>query len=313
MKKFLLFILFIAANIFSISVSAQGSCPQIVNATFRVITSNSNPCDRRISFDFINPTSGNKRINIVVLNGTTVLINECIDASGQAGMQRNFTTSNFNMCNLANLEVRITPYTGSSCGGNTCNATIRSFGGAPLPVVFSAFSLNRINTAVSVKWETVTEISNSGFNLERNNNGTWEPVAFVRSKADGGNSSSRLNYEYTDINNSKTVSQYRIKQVDHNGEYKYSEVRAVRGMEQDAKTMVFPNPSSNGTVNVVFADATVRDIVLTDMAGRTVKQWNAYSNNSLQVNNLVPGMYTLRSFDRETAAQQVQKIVINGR
>lgn len=313
MKQFLPKAIFCLFVLFSLNAAAQSSCPNIVNSTFRLITSNSNPCDRRISFDFVNPTSGAKRIRVEVLNGNTILINECIDASGQSGVQRNFTSSNFNMCNLANLEVRITPYTGSSCGSNSCSATIRSFGGAPLPVTFSSFTLSRNNAAVAVKWETATEINNSGFSIERNINGNWESVTFIRSQANGGNSSSRLSYEYTDINNSKSVSQYRIKQVDIDGQFKYSEIRAIRGTEQDARTMVFPNPSSNGTVNVVFADASVRDIMLVDMAGRTVKQWNAYSNNSLQVNNLVPGMYTLRSFDRETATQQVQKIVINGR
>jgi len=313
MKKFLPFAFFAFALFQSFIVSAQSSCPQIINSTFRIITDNSNPTLKRVSFDFINPTSGNKRISVLVrVNGSTV-INICVDASGQQGVQRSYTTTQFTVSNLANLEVAITPYTGNDCGGTPCSATIRSIGGAPLPVVFADFSLSRSNAAVSVKWETVTEINNSGFSVERNNNGNWETIAFVRTKADGGNSSSRLSYAYTDINNNKAVSQYRIKQVDIDGQFKYSEVRAIRGTEQDAKTMVFPNPSSNGTVNVVFADASVRDIMLVDMAGRTVKQWNAYNNNSLQVNNLVPGMYTLRSFDRETATQQVQKIVIIGR
>ncbi len=317
MKKILPVILFLTAFNFSFSFTAkaQSSCPQIINSTFRIITNQSNQTRKRISFDYINPTNGNKRISVLVsINGTNV-IDVCFNASNYRGVQRTYTSPEFTVTNMANMDVTITPFTGNNCGGSACAPTIRSIGGAPLPVVFSSFSLERNKAAVAVKWETVTEINNNGFSIERFNltNEEWEPVAFVRSKAEGGNSSSRLGYEYTDINNSKAVSQYRIRQVDINGEFKYSEVRTIRGMEQDAKTMVFPNPSSNGIVNVVFADASVRDIMLVDMAGRTVKQWNAYNNNSLQVNNLVPGMYTLRSFDRETATQQVQKIVINGR
>ncbi|HRE38981.1 MAG TPA: T9SS type A sorting domain-containing protein [Chitinophagaceae bacterium] len=317
MKKFLPVILFFVASNFSFSVktTAQSSCPQIINSTFRIITNQGNQTRKRISFDYINPSNGNKRISVLVtVNGTSV-VNVCVNASNYRGVQRTYTTPEFTVTNMANMDVTITPYTASNCGGSACAPTIRSVGGAPLPVIFSAFTLARNNATVSVKWETATEISNSGFNVEKfnSNNEEWEPVAFVRSKAEGGNSSNRLSYEYNDINNSKAVSQYRIKQVDINGEFKYSEVRTIRGMEQDARTMVFPNPSSNGTVNVVFAEASVRDIILVDMAGRTIKQWNAYSNNSLQLNNLVPGMYTLRSFDRETATQQVQKIVINGR
>lgn len=316
MKKFLPVILFVVSSFsFSVKSTAQSSCPQIINSTFRIITNPNNQTRKKISFDYINPTNGNKRISVLVtVNGTSV-VDVCVNASNRRGEQRTYTSPEFTVTNMANMEVTITPFTGSNCGGNACAPTIRSVGGAPLPVIFSAFTLSRNNATVSVKWETVTEINNSGFNIEKYNINTeeWEPVAFVRSKAEGGNSSSRLSYEYNDFNNSKKVSQYRIKQVDINGEFKYSEVRTIRGMEQDARTKVFPNPSSNGTVNVVFAEAAVRDIMLVDMAGRTVKQWNAYNNNSLQVNNLVPGMYTLRSYERETASKQVYKIVINGR
>lgn len=211
------------------------------------------------------------------------------------------------------MIVSLTPVTGNNCTGGGCASTITSIGGAPLPVIFSSFNTSRNNSLVILKWETATEINNKGFFIEKSINGDWHQVAFVPTQTIDGNSTANLSYQFTDNNNTKGISQYRIKQTDIDGQFKYSEVRAVRGNEQEAKTTVFPNPSIDGNVTVLFADAAVREIMITDMAGRTVKQWNGYNGNSLSVTNLTPGMYTVRSINRETTEMQVQKMIVAGR
>ena len=68
------------------------------------------------------------------------------------------------------------------------------------------------------------------------------------------------------------------------------------------------------SVNVLFEEIYgLRDISLMDMSGRIVKQWKGSSDNSIQIDNLLPGMYSLRVVDRETGKQSVDKILINGR
>jgi hypothetical protein len=181
-----------------------------------------------------------------------------------------------------------------------------------LPVTFGAFTATKSNSSVVLKWETLTEINNSGFAIERNTNGnTWEQIGFVHSATTDGNSTNDLNYQFTDVNTSKGISQYRIKQIDINGNFKYSEIRAVRTDDQPVKTTVFPNPSTDGKVTVLYSDASHRDITLFDMTGRAVKQWRAYSNNTLQIENLVPGMYNLRSINIENGSQSSEKIMVS--
>jgi hypothetical protein len=53
--------------------------------------------------------------------------------------------------------------------------------------------------------------------------------AFVTSKAVAGTSSSELSYQYSDVNMEKGISQYRIQQVDLDGKFSYSMIRAIRG------------------------------------------------------------------------------------
>ena len=180
-----------------------------------------------------------------------------------------------------------------------------------LPVTFTSFNAKRDQSNVVLQWETSFEQNNRGFAVERNINGIWSQLAFIASQAAGGNSNSKLIYKYDDMNAAKTVSQYRIKQVDSDGQFKYSQVRSVSGEAQAGKVVVYPNPSSNGKVSVVFEEANgTHDISLMDMAGRVVKQWKAVYNN-VQIDNLTSGIYHLRIVSRETGKQTVEKIVVS--
>ncbi len=103
-------------------------------------------------------------------------------------------------------------------------------------------------------------------------------------------------------------------QVDLDDQAKYSEIRSVQGIGQEGKIIISPNPSSNGRVNVTFQSASAkRDLQLTDMHGRMLKQWNGYADNSLQIADLTPGIYQLRIIDRETGTQTVEKIMVVNR
>jgi hypothetical protein len=183
-----------------------------------------------------------------------------------------------------------------------------------LPVEFSSFTATRNRSSVVLAWGTSMEQNSAGFTIERNINGSWQQVGDVASQAPGGFSNGPLSYQYTDLNNVKGITQYRIRQTDLDNRYKYSIVRAVKGEGQIGRTIVFPNPSSEGKVNVVFEDVTVvRDISLFDLSGRVIRQWKGITNNNLQVENLGAGVYSLRIVIRETGEQSIEKIVVNKR
>ncbi|MFZ9387120.1 MAG: T9SS type A sorting domain-containing protein [Chitinophagaceae bacterium] len=182
----------------------------------------------------------------------------------------------------------------------------------PLPVSFKSFTATRSQSNVLLKWETAWEQNNAGFAVERNVNGAWQQVGWVATQAQNGNSDVMLSYTFMDNNNIKGITQYRIRQVDIDQKSTYSAIRSVRGEGQIGKTIVYPNPSNNGKVNVVFEDASVtREIAVSDMSGRVVRQIRGISNNNITIENLNPGMYTIRIIAVETGEQVVQKIVVN--
>ena len=136
----------------------------------------------------------------------------------------------------------------------------------------------------------------------------------AQKQALNGNSSSVLNYSFNDPNNAKGITQYRLRAVDIDANSKFSEIRAVRGEGQAGKIIVYPNPSFDGKIKVVFEDVNgTRDVSLTDMSGRLIKQWTGITNNNLQIDNMTPGYYSLRVVIRETGEQSIEKIVVNKR
>jgi hypothetical protein len=186
---------------------------------------------------------------------------------------------------------------------------------AGLPVTLRSFTARRVNANnVQLKWETATELNNKGFILQRNTTGNkWEDVAFIRSQSEDGNSASVLYYSFSDINAIRTITQYRIQQVDIDGKNRFSEIRTVRGEGQGQGIMVYPNPSRDGRVNIVFEDKEgVRDAMLSDMNGRVMNRWTITNGNTIQVNNLQPGVYYVRITNAQTRETAVEKIVVIG-
>lgn len=168
-----------------------------------------------------------------------------------------------------------------------------------LPVTYLGFTAQRNQSNVILNWETGSEMNNAGFEVQRKTvNGEFSPISFVRTHAIGGNSESRLSYSYIDVNLSRGVTEYRLKQVDINGESKYSAVRAVRGMGQDIKLTVYPNPSTDGNVNVLLDEAGKNyGITLVDANGRVIGKWTKATSNLLPLRGLKAGSYFLRIDD----------------
>lgn len=199
---------------------------------------------------------------------------------------------------------------------NTISSPIVSVDCATLPVNLKSFTATRTNSSyVKLTWETAQEENSKGFDVQRKlANGAWQTVDFVETKAINGSSSLPLTYEFTDRNNSKGITQYRLRQLDIDGKQAYSQIRSVRGEGQKGKTIIYPNPSSDGKVNIIFENInSTRDVSLMDVSGRTIKQWRAVTNNNIQIDNLNAGFYTVRIVNIETGEQVVEKFVVNKR
>ena len=323
MKKFLLSILLIASVNFIFAQTQTLPCPVDYkinngggNCPDTVINGVTISATGSVTLTFDGPVPPNNIPQIItvfeILPGPDTLITGIFFGPGQLNANGTVTycyysgPNNNNNLNGRNRQFRFNVF----YNGIPCGSTIT------LPVSLVSFTAMRNNSNVTIRWTTATEINNLGFQIQRlvGNGSSWQDVFFVPSQAAGGNSSSNLSYSFTDLNNSKGITQYRLRQTDIDSRYKFSEIRAVRGEGQLGKTIVYPNPSSDGRVNIVFDEvASARQVSLTDMSGRIIRQWKAVDNNNIQIENLNPGMYILRIVIPGTGEQSMQKIIVNNR
>ncbi len=114
----------------------------------------------------------------------------------------------------------------------------------PLPVELVRFEAapKCEEQTVQFMWTTASEINNDYFVLERSKDASnWEEIE----RCDGaGNTTATINYTSVDKTPLSGVSFYRLKQVDFNGEFTYSQVESVNLTCKDDLT-VHPNPTTD--------------------------------------------------------------------
>jgi|GEM_PF-3278644 len=141
----------------------------------------------------------------------------------------------------------------------------------PLPVSLVKFSGINILQDVKLEWSTASESNNRGFEVERSTDAVkWLNVGFV---AGNGNSNTTKNYSLTDRNLPAAKYFYRLKQVDFDGKFNYSNILSVdvNGKLSYELNQSFPNPSrGSSTINYSIPVKTQVVLAVYDMQGRVV-------------------------------------------
>ncbi len=141
-----------------------------------------------------------------------------------------------------------------------------------LPVELTSFTASSKQNSIELKWNTATEVNNYGFEIERREtNSQFTKVGFV---AGSGASSSSHQYSYADRGIPAGRYVYRIKQIDKNGAFKYTqtvEVEVGLAPKQFSLSQNYPDPF-NPTTTIEFSVPQDGRAVLkiVDMLGRDV-------------------------------------------
>lgn len=172
----------------------------------------------------------------------------------------------------------------------------------PLPVELLYFEAQQKNESIiELNWATASEINNAYFVVERSNNAVdFESIGTVEG---AGNSNTVLTYKYNDVLPLQATSYYRLKQVDFNGEYEYSQILPLtRGTTSLAQYewSVFPNPVSSKEALLIAAQQADEEvhIQLFDVVGKLVYESNESSKYEYVIHiasmgGLPSGVYNL--------------------
>ena len=162
-----------------------------------------------------------------------------------------------------------------------------------VPVELTNFSANVNGDDVILNWSTASEINNQGFEIHRkisdkgNQQSEWNMIGFVNGS---GTTSETRNYNFTDYNLISGSYSYRLKQIDFDGTYEYSDIVEVEvnsiptrfSLEQN-----YPNPF-NPTTNFEFqiANSGFVNLKIFDVLGNKVE--------TLVNEEKEPGLYKIK-------------------
>lgn len=168
---------------------------------------------------------------------------------------------------------------------------------SPLPITLLYFSAEGISWQVNCTWETVSEINNDYFIVERSKDGrAFEEIGTV----DGaGNSNNSIKYFFTDKSPIEGISYYRLRQIDFDGTTDVSDIVAVRFDRKADEMVIIPNPASEFiqcTFTLPF-DCNA-DLQISNVSGQkfySCKYLLSKGMNTIKLNvsNLSPGFYNI--------------------
>lgn len=173
----------------------------------------------------------------------------------------------------------------------------------PIPVKFVSFTATRKDNDGLLNWTVENEsLLTDRYEVERSLNGTtFEKIATVAPKNNGASSNI---YNLTDANlsslRSSGIIYYRIKQVDKDGKFVYTEIRSIRLEGKGLVIGVYPNPAKDvANVTIDVPEASTVLIYVTDAAGKEIQKITmaaAKGLNTKKVNllNLSAGTYMFK-------------------
>ena len=184
--------------------------------------------------------------------------------------------------------------------------------GNVFPVELLSFEAIPQNNHVNLQWATLTEAGASHFFVERSVDGEhFESLERVRAK---GNSQSVQEYTTVDPSPYRGTSYYRLKQVDLNGQFTYSQIETV--VLYGTEISVFPNPASREDelqVHMSFPGIQPVEVRLVDARGIThfrqvIGEVQRRHLVSVPLDGLAAGVYLLVASNG--GVREVRKVVV---
>ncbi len=179
----------------------------------------------------------------------------------------------------------------------------------PLPIELLAFDAELIKNSSNVilQWKTASETNNDYFAIERSQDkDNWNTIATIKG---AGNSTQILNYSFTDEIPLEGDYYYKLKQVDFDGKYTYSEIRIINTENNiEQQIFIYPNPANNKIIIKGNKDE-ISHLEIYNTLGQNVSQMTKIVNSNdyqldMDISKLSTGMYYIKT---KTSSKKLYK------
>ena len=173
---------------------------------------------------------------------------------------------------------------------------------AVLPVELISFEAKLLNRDVILTWKTASEINNEKFELQASQDGIeFKTIGEVKGR---GTTDKMQHYAFVDKNAQEGLNYYRLKQVDYDEKYEYSNIVTIEARTSAIDiSNIYPNPTSSGLFNLEYSSTKNKNLEVTvlDMSGKVVLS---------RIENIISGMNQM-SFDLSSFQNNIYFIEIN--
>ncbi|KAI9437848.1 hypothetical protein F5148DRAFT_1294105 [Russula earlei] len=189
---------------------------------------------------------------------------------------------------FSGTETIIAAYnTGTSPLGGAWRGIAIAPDNSSLPLNLLSFTGKQAGKAIELDWTTANEINVSGFDIERSADGSsFQKIGNTAATGNGG-------YAFTDEQPLAGTNYYRLKMIDKDGTYTYSNVVAI-SIRSVAAFNLYPNPA-NDQVTITHDKITSEAIItIYSMDGKKILAEQLATGNTvdkINVGRLAPGNY----------------------
>jgi|GEM_PF-980490 len=178
-----------------------------------------------------------------------------------------------------------------------------------LPISLLDFNCTLVSGGIKLNWSTATETNNKYFIIERSTDGVnFQTIATVQG---AGNSSSTLNYAYTDETPFNGLNYYRLSQTDFDGKSASYNITSCN-VNNELIGNVYPNPST-GKFSVSI-DNSVSEIQVYNTIGQKIYDKSLLQNSGntidLDLSSVASGVYILNVIRPNLNKTIVKKIIV---
>ena len=161
-----------------------------------------------------------------------------------------------------------------------------------LPLELISFTGTAKSHSNILTWQTANEINTKAFEIERSLYGTdFETLGTINATEEHINKTNT--YSFIDAETTAPTVYYRLKQIDNDGSYTYSQVISLSSKRDVNKVKIYPNPSNDIISLIGIEDKEILKLTITDAKGKQLIQRTLETVKDIEISSLASGVYFL--------------------
>ena len=157
-----------------------------------------------------------------------------------------------------------------------------------LPVTLLSFNARAENESVKTSWEVTAELNMNKYIVEHSMDAVHFTAIGERNAV--ANNGGEAGYSFYHNNPAEGINYYRLKQVELDGGFSYSQVVAVNFSKGSVMVSVYPNPATS--VFQVNSKDNISEVSLVDISGKIIRTYP--NGNAYSLDGIPSGAYLVR-------------------